>query len=138
MSGEITHTGIIKKLSENKIIVGIVNESACASCHAKGACTAADMKDKEVEITRFDGEFAVGQHVTIIGKTIQGFKALLLGYLLPFIVVMATLIISTTLGFSETTTGLASLGILLPYYGILYALKNKIKKSFEFEIKPLQ
>lgn len=138
MVEEITHKGVIRKLSEKKIIVGIVNESACASCHAQGACSAADMKDKEIEITRFDGDYRLGQTVIIVGKTSQGFKALFLGYLLPFILVLSTLIITTTLSVSETRGGLLSLAILIPYYGLLYAFRNKIKKSFEFEIKPLQ
>jgi sigma-E factor negative regulatory protein RseC len=138
MSEQITHTGIIKKLSEKTIIVGIINESACASCHAKGACSAADMKDKEVEIHSFGGAYTVGQHVTVVGKTVQGFKALLLGYLLPFILVLSILIIATASETGESTSGLLSLGSLIPYYFILYLFRNRLKKSFEFEIKPLQ
>jgi len=137
MSGEITHTGIVKKLSEKGLIVSIINESACASCHAKGACTAADMKDKEIEILHFNEEYSVGQHVKIIGKTAQGFKALFWGYLLPFLLVLTILIASTVIGFSEGTSGLASIAVLVPYYLILYLFRNTMKKSFEFEIKPL-
>ncbi len=136
-SGEITHTGIVKKLSERKVVVGIINESACAGCHAKGACTAADMQDKEVEIYSFNQQYQIGQHVTIVGKTTQGFKALFLAYLLPFLLVLAVLIVSTILNIPEGKAGLSALGILIPYYVTLYLLRNTIKKSFEFEIKPL-
>ncbi|WP_163712066.1 SoxR reducing system RseC family protein [Mangrovibacterium lignilyticum] len=138
MSGEITHTGIIKKLSEKGIIVGIINESACASCHAQGSCTAADMKDKEVEIHHFEGNYSVGQQVTVIGKTSQGFKALLWGYLMPFILLLTVLIITTSLNISEGIGGLLALAILVPYYFILFLFRNRMKKTFEFEIKPLQ
>ncbi|PTN06337.1 SoxR reducing system RseC family protein [Mangrovibacterium marinum] len=138
MSEQITHTGIVKKLSNQTIIVGIINQSACASCHAKGACSAADMKDKEVEIHSFEGNYTVGQQVTIIGKTTQGFKALFLGYLLPFILVLTILIIATALGTNESTGGILALSSLVPYYFILYLFRNKLKKSFEFQIKPLQ
>ncbi len=138
MSEQISHTGIIKKLSDKTIIVNIINESACASCHAKGACSAADMKDKEVEIHSFEGDYTVGQHVTIVGKTVQGFKALFLGYLLPFIIVLSILIISTALNASESTSGLLALGSLIPYYFVLYLFRNRLKKTFEFEIKPLE
>ncbi len=137
MSEEISHTGIIKTLSDKRIIVGIINESACASCHAKGACSAADMKDKEVEIEHFEGEFHVGQHVRVIGKTSQGFKALFYGYLLPFILLMITLIISLNITQNEGISGLLSLAVLIPYYIILYLFRHKMKRSFEFEIKPL-
>ena len=138
MTGEITHTGIIKKLSEKKIVVGIITESACASCHVKGACTAADMKDKEIEISEFGDNFRLGQHVTVVGQTSQGFKALFLGYLLPFLLVLFTLIITTGIDVSEGNAGLMSLGILLPYYLVIYLFRNKLKREFEFKIKPLQ
>ncbi len=138
MSGEITHKGIIKKLSENKIIVGIINESACVSCHAKGACSASDMKDKEVEIRHFAGDYSIGQQVTIVGRKSQGFKALFFGYLLPFILLMTVLIIATSINISEGTSGLLAIGILVPYYLVLYFMRNRMSKSFEFEIKPIQ
>lgn len=137
MLGEISHKGIIKKLSENSIIVGIINESACSSCHAKGVCSAADMKDKEVEIIHFSGDYTTGQSVEVVGRTSQGFKALFYGYLLPFILIMIVLISLNILQFNEGLSGLLSLSILIPYYFILYLNRNKIRKSFEFEIKPL-
>ena len=35
MSGEISHKGIIKALSAQRILVEIINESACSACHAR-------------------------------------------------------------------------------------------------------
>ena len=137
MSGEISHKGVIKKLSKEGIIVGIISESACASCHAKGACTAADVKDKEIEISHYEGEFHEGQQVLVVGKTSQGFRALFYGYLLPFLLLLAILIISTNITSNEGLSGLLSLGVLVPYYLVLYLFRNKLKKTFGFEIKPL-
>ncbi len=137
MSGEISHKGIIKSITDQKIVVCIISESACASCHAKGVCSAADMQDKEVEIRNFSGEYRVGQSVQVVGKTAQGFKALFYGYVFPFLLIMLVLITLTRLQFSEGVSGLISLSILVPYYLILYLTRNKIRKSFEFEIKPL-
>ena len=138
MQGEIEHRGIVQKISDNQITVTIINVSACTSCHAKGACSVADMKDKEVEIYQFSGEFRVGQQVVVTGKTAQGFKALFFGYLLPFIFVLTTLILTTSFIGDEGISGLISLGILVPYYAVLYFFRDKLKKSFEFEIKPIQ
>lgn len=137
MSGEISHKGIIKSLTDQQIVVSIVNESACSSCHAKGACSAADMQDKEIEIRNFSGDYRVGQTVQVVGRTSQGFKALFYGYVFPFLIIMLVLITLTSLQFSEGISGLISLSVLFPYYLILYLTRNKIRKSFEFEIKPL-
>ena len=135
MQGEISHKGIIKELSAKRIIVGIINESACASCHAKGACTVADVENKEVEINHFEGDFRVGQQVNVVGKTSQGFKALFYGYLLPFILLMIVLILSLSVTANEGLSGLLALGITIPYYFIIYLFRDKLKRNFEFEIK---
>ncbi len=137
MSGEVSHRGVIKEFSKKGIIVGIIAESACAACHAKGACSVSDMTEKEIEIERDKGEFHIGQQVLITGKTSQGFKALFLAYLLPFILVMTVLIVSTKLFISEGLSGLLSLSILIPYYLILYLFRNRLKQSFDFEIGPI-
>jgi sigma-E factor negative regulatory protein RseC len=138
MQGEIEHKGIVQEVSENKITVGIISESACASCHAKGVCTVADKKDKEIEIVRFSGLFHVGQQVIVIGRSSQGFKALFYGYILPFIVVFATLVISNSITHNEGFSGILSLAVLVPYYSVLYLFRNKLKRILEFEIKPIQ
>lgn len=137
MQGEIEHKGIVQKVSEGKITVGIINESACASCHAKGACTVADMKDKEIEIVRFSGEYHEGQHVSVFGKTSQGFKALFFGYVLPFILVFITLVVFISITQNEGLSGLISLAVLMPYYIGLYFFRHKLKEMLEFEIKPI-
>lgn len=134
MDEKVLHAGIIQDVSDNKITVLIINASACSSCHAKGACLASDMKEKEIEIYHFSGKYHPGQHVNIVGRTSQGFKAAFYGYILPFIVVFTTLILSVSITNNEGLSGLLSLAILVPYYAALYIFRNKIKSSFEFEI----
>ncbi len=134
MDEKVLHAGVIQDVSENKITVAIINASACSSCHAKGACLASDMKEKEIEIYNFSGNYHPGQHVNIVGSASQGFKAAFYGYVLPFILVFTTLIISILLTQSEGLSGLLALAILIPYYASLYFFRNKIKSSFEFEI----
>lgn len=137
MGEKILHDGVVQQVSENKITVVIVNASACASCHAKGACISSDMKEKEIEIVRFSGEYHVGQHVNVVGTTSQGLKAVLLGYLLPFLLVIITLLSGISITKSEGFAGLLSMLILIPYYGILYLYRNSLKGSFEFEISAI-
>lgn len=134
MDEKVLHAGVVQDVSANKITVAIINASACSACHAKGACLASDMKEKEIEIYNFSGDYHPGQHVNIVGRTSQGFKAAFYGYVLPFILVFTTLILSISLTNSEGIAGLLSLAILIPYYAALYFFRNRIKRSFEFEI----
>ena len=131
----ITHQGIVDSISLHSVNVRIISASACSACHANGACNASDMQEKIIEANLRDKKLKVGEWVTIISKESMGFKALFLGYVLPFLVVLVTLIIATLLKLTELTAGLLSVGMLIPYYAVLYLTKDKIKKSFIFEIQ---
>ena len=139
MSGSqaIEHKGYIERITESSVFVRIVSQSACAACHAKGGCTAADMQDKEVEVRGFTADFIIGEAVNLVMKQSQGYTALLLAYVYPFILVFTTLLITTSSGLGELKAGLFSLIILIPYYSIIYLLKNKISKKFNFFIRKI-
>lgn len=134
MEEKVLHAGIIQNVSKNKLTVSIVSASACSACHAKGACLASDMQEKEIDIYHFSGEYHIGQLVNVIGKSTQSYKAAFYGYLLPFIFVFVTLIVGISLTKSDGIAGISSIAILIPYYIGLYFLRNKLKSSFEFEI----
>ena len=131
----ITHQGIVDSIEVNSINVKIISASACSACHAKGACNASDMEEKLIEVVKGEKEFKVGDWVTIVSKESMGFKALLLGYVFPFLVVLITLVTCTSISMKELTAGLVSIGMLIPYYAILYLTKDIVKKSFVFEIQ---
>ena len=133
----IEHKGLIERFTDHSVIVKILSESACAACHAKGACTAADMKDKEIEVNGSFMEFRVGEMVNLNMEQSQGFKALLLGYVYPFLILFVGLIAATSAGLSELSSGLLALGLLPPYYLVLYILRNKISKHFIFSIRKI-
>ena len=137
MNESIIHAGVVLAVSENKLTVMIVSASACSSCHAQGACLASEMKEKEIEIFRFSGNYHPGQHVNIIGRISQGYKAAFLGYFLPFLLVLAMLIFSASITENEGLIGLFSLSILIPYYLGLFIFQKKLKSSFKFEVSAI-
>ena len=134
----IEHKGIVKQADSYKLIVSIITNSSCASCEVKGSCSASELEEKEIEVNKFDGIYKVGEQVVVFLKESLGFRALFLGYLLPFIVLMTILIIATLNGFNEGTAGLLALGSLAPYYTIIFFLNKKMKKTFSFSIKKIQ
>lgn len=79
--------------------------------------------------------YSPGQEVTVIFQESKGFTALFYGYVLPFIIVLLTLIISISTTNNELLSGLISLGILLPYYTTLYFFRHLLKKVFKFEVE---
>lgn len=133
-SKSVEHKGRIDSINGNRIKVSFLAMSACVSCYAKGVCNASDMKEKMVEVIDFTNQYQVGDEVNVILKQSLGFRALFLGYLLPFILVFFILIILTQLTTNEAISGLGSLSVLIPYYFILYLSKDKIRKRFTFKI----
>ena len=119
------------------LTVTIISQSACSSCHANGACSVADVQDKDIEIYNFSSNYSAGEQVTIIFKESKGFTALFFGYVLPFILVLATLITATSLGYNELVSGSLSLAILVPYYIIIHLFSHRSKKVFHFEIEEI-
>ncbi|HCC70380.1 MAG TPA: hypothetical protein DEQ09_04415 [Bacteroidales bacterium] len=130
----IEHTGIVKSVENKHVIVNIVQHPACSGCIASGICDLSDQKNKEIKAVGLEGVRA-GDEVSVIMKQSMGFRALFLGYLLPFLIVMLILIVMTSLSFSEPVSGIAAVSSLIPYYSLLYIKRNKIGKSFSFTIK---
>jgi len=65
----------------------------------------------------------------------MGYIALFLGYIFPGIAVITVLITMISLKISELYAGLTSLAILVPYYIILYFIRERINKKFTFKLK---
>lgn len=136
-SNSIEHKGRIDSIDGNKINVSFIALSSCASCHAKGVCTAADMQEKTIEVFDFSNQYQVGEEVNVTLKQALGFRALFLGYVLPFILVLTLLILLTALTHNEAIAGIGALSVLVPYYAVLFILRNKIRKKFTFTINKL-
>ena len=132
----IEHEGIIEKINGNHITVRILQQSACSACHAKGACTAADMKEKRVDVSDNSGLYHEQERVVITGSESVGYKAVLWAFVFPLILLIGMLVLGTsTWHFNETEAALGSILILVPYYFLLYLLRHKMANTFRFNIK---
>lgn len=136
-SNVIEHLGRVEAITANDIRVVIISQSACASCHAKGACTASDVAEKQVVVSKPFHSYTVGETVKVTMKQSLGYKALFLGYILPLIVLLVSLFVFNGIGFSEGISGLLSLVVLGPYYFILYVFRKRFEKEFYFDIEKL-
>jgi len=135
LNSDIRHTGFVKRVTNDSLIVNIVSQSACSSCHANGACSVADYQDKEIEISHFTRKYSPGQEVTVVFQQSQGYSAIFWSYILPFILVFVTLIVAVSVTNNELIGGLLALAILIPYYITLYFFRHLLKKVFKFEVE---
>ncbi len=134
-SKNIEHIGTVKSIDGNSITVSIIKNSACASCLAKGACNLAEVEEKEVEVRNYGVNYEVGEQVKIVFGESLGFKAIFLGYVLPFLIIFLVLIICNQLEIGELKSGIYALAALIPYYFALFLARKKHKKLFTFFIE---
>ncbi len=134
---EIRHSGIVTKINPGMLTITLQSQSACVACHAKGFCSAFEMKYKEIEVTRFSQSYTPGQQVTVVLRGSLGIKAVIIGYVLPFIIVMTSLVLVISLTGNEILAGFVSLAMLVPYFTGLYLSRNRLKRTFSFELEEI-
>ena len=135
----IKHDGLVIAVNgDGTVRVRIVQTSACAACKAKAMCASAESKEKEI-LALFVGEEAkrqdikLGDEVVVMVQQKMGWKAILLAYMLPFIVMMTVVAIGNgLLGIREEVIGTAALCAMGVYYIVLGFFKDKIQKDFSF------
>lgn len=137
MSEKIEHTGFVTRIRGNNIQVQIVQMSACSSCHAKGACSASDMEDKQIDVESSDTSIRVGDAVLLTGEVSTGLQAVLLAFVIPFLLILVALIVLRSVTLNEAVSGTIALSLLIPYYIILSFFNKKLKSKFRFEIEKI-
>jgi positive regulator of sigma E activity len=127
----IEQKGIIEDISDGTVKIRVQPLAACDSCQAKSLCNIKGNRDNLIELTEKSGSFSVGDTVNLMVEKSAGYNALFLGYLLPLIIVLVSIVVLLGTGLSEIIAGTASLLMLVPYYLILYSLRHIIKKKIK-------
>lgn len=140
----IKHDGIVIAINgDGTARVRIVQASACSACKAKAMCASAESKEKEMEVVllgdeamRREGErqgFAVGDEVEVMVQQKMGWKAVVLAYLLPFVVLIAVLLVGNScFDVREEILGTIALCAMAVYYLVLGLFKDRLQKEFSF------
>lgn len=126
--------GIIESVNNNRITVRIDRGSACGHCSAQGLCNLAESTERIIEVNNSTQLFSIGEWVQVTMSRSMGNKAILLGYFIPFVLFISTLLILSAYGLPEWITGLVSLLILIPYFIILYIFRERLRRTFSFSI----
>ena len=133
---QITHDGHIAKIENGIIYVRIIANSGCVSCTAKSSCSVAEVEEKLVEIPLpTNSKYAAGDAVVVVLDQNQGLKAVFFGYILPFFVLLFSLIGMKQYTHDEGIAGFFAIAMLIPYYLGLYLLRNYVRKKFSFRLK---
>jgi sigma-E factor negative regulatory protein RseC len=135
---QIEHKGVVALVGRNFVSVDIEVMEACGSCSSRKACAMGTSDKREIIIyTDNASAFRVGEVVNVAARQRVGMVAVLLCYILPLVVLIATLTIMVSLGCSEGLSALVTLCCTAAYYAVLALLHKHIAKRVVFTINKL-
>ena len=131
MEEKVCKEGIVRKIEAGKVWVEIVVSSACGGCVAKNMCNISEKKNEIIEAENITGEeFVVGEMVQIQIQERKAHQAVVLGYLLPFIVLIVGLFVCYALTHIEWLSALVAFGLTAIYYLILKMFDKRLARQF--------
>lgn len=136
MEEGIRHNGIVERVEGDTAVVRIAQTSACAACHAAKMCMASESREKRIE-ARMVEPMNVGDEVEVIVREQAGWLAVLLAYVLPFVLLVAAVAVLGQLGWSEVQAGTAALLSVAVYLVILRMFRDKLQRQFTFWVRKI-
>ncbi|MCQ2286594.1 MAG: SoxR reducing system RseC family protein [Bacteroidales bacterium] len=132
---QVCKEGIVRQINEKKIFVEIVVSSACGGCAAKSLCNISEKKNEIIEAQNYTGEtFQVGESVYLQMRQSLARKAVLLGYGLPFLVLIIGLFACYALTRIEWLSVIVALALTAIYYWLVKKLDRKLTNDFVFYV----
>lgn len=136
MSNKIKHAGVVDGVEGECVRVRILQSSACSACKVAAHCNTSETKEKIIDVMDADAShYQKGDQVMVVADTAVGFRASLYGYLLPLILMVVTLVGVLAATHSEGLAALSALGILMPYYVLLFLMRNKLRNRLSFTLE---
>ena len=148
MEQGLIHGGIIERIDGKHISVRIVQKAACASCSISKQCTASESKVKVIDVwTSAASQYTVGQEVNVSLTTGMARGAVLLSFVYPSLIILAVIVavlwLTSSGGpwplaapYSEMTAALVGIVSLIPYFTIIFCMRQKLTQRFMFSISP--
>jgi len=136
MADLIKHRGIVEKIDGSHVVVRIVQTSACSACSAKGLCNASESKEKQIDVYEVNPAYRIGEEVVLCGSTSMGMKAVFLAFGIPVLLLLAALFVTMRITDGDALLAAAvALLAVVPYYVVIYLMKDKMNKTFSFVIE---
>ena len=136
MADIIKHRGIVEKVEGSHVVVRIVQTSACAACSAKGLCNASESKEKQIDVYEVNASYQIGEEVVLCGTTSMGMRAVFLAFGIPMLLLLVALFVTMRVTDGDAlVSSLIALLAVVPYYLVIYFMKDKLNKTFSFTIE---
>ena len=137
MAEIIKHEGVVTAIVSREMEqefcgvanVQIMQRAGCEGCSVKANCSVSGGKVKNIEAKMVE-DLQIGDNVEVVITQGLAWKALLLAYILPFLVLILVVVSLDFLVSNETIVGLVGICAIAFYFIILHFFKDKLQTSF--------
>ena len=138
MNDKIRHSGVVDSIAEGVVKVRILQQSACAACKVAGYCHASESKEKLVSVCcNTVAALRPGQEVVVTASRQVAFRATLLAFIVPLVIIMVVLVVTIRATDSEVISVLSALGALMLWYSLLWLKRSMISHQVSFQIEEI-
>lgn len=137
LKARIKHSGIVEDITSGGCVrVRITQQAACIGCKIAGHCSTSERKDKIIDVygAGKGHSYTVGQEVTVSVAERTGLEAVTVAFTLPFLLLIVTVFVVMLLTGDEAVSALLGIGILVPYYAVVYLLRSRLTRRLSFAI----
>lgn len=135
MAEVITHEGIVVSTDGEKALVRIMQAGGCQACRAKQMCASSESREKDMDVVMME-PMVVGDKVQVIVTQDMGWIAVILAYVIPFILLIAGVGIYG-IWLDEAAAGTLAILTVGLWYLVLKLMDGKIKKRFSFKARKI-
>lgn len=135
MGEMIKHEGVVVSVNGTEAKVRILQAGSCHGCQAKGMCGAAESKEKEVDAYMAE-PVAIGETVTVSVSQRMGWKAVLLAYVVPFVILIGGVWLYGH-WMDEAAAGTMAILSVGVWYLVLRLMRDRLQKEFSFTINKI-
>lgn len=128
----IRHEGTVLSVADGHARVRIVQASGCAGCQVRQMCMSADTRVKEVDCLVEGAPLQVGDEVNVTETQQMAWRAVLLAYVLPLVVMLTVVVALTHYMGSEVWAAVVALVALAVYYLVLSQFAGRLQRKFTF------
>ena len=127
--------GTIESVEVNKVKVRLQRYSACVSCEHSDNCLGKGGKSIVVDVYKESSIMCdVGDEVEVEISDKSGMKAVCIGFLVPLLLVVVSVLATNIIGCQESQSVLVAFALLVLYCIVVYMLRNKLEHKFRIRL----
>ncbi len=139
MKEVVSHKGKVVSVSDTNVFVKIERGGSCVGCKNKGSCQMGESEEQIISVRTDEAKaYFAGEDVNVLMRASLGLKAVLYAYIIPLVFLLITFIVVRQFITSELIQILLAFIPVVVYYVILYKMRDKMDKTFQFYISKIR